>query len=56
MPLLPLTIQTIDQTLWPTLELIKQYLTIEATKRLSIALDPLVDPSIINPEEAYSSD
>lgn len=56
MALLSLTIQTIDQNQWSTLQLMKQYLTAEATKRLSIALDPLIDPNIINPEEAYSFD
>ena len=56
MALLSLNIQTIDQDRWATLELIKEFLTAEATKRLSIALDPLIDPNIINPEEAYSFD
>jgi len=56
MAALSLTIQTIDQTRWATLESIQAYLKTEATKKLSIALDPLIDPNIINPEEAYSFD
>jgi hypothetical protein len=49
-------IQTADQTRWGTLESIQEYLKAEATKRLSIAVDPLLNPEIVNPEEAYSFD
>jgi hypothetical protein len=56
MAALSLTIQTIDQTRWGTLESIQEYLKAEATKRLSIALDPLLNREIVNPSESYSFD
>jgi hypothetical protein len=57
MAALSLTIQTIDQTRWATLDSIRQYLSAEeANKRLSIAVDALIDQSVVNPEEAYSFD
>jgi len=54
MALLALTIQSNDIALWGTFELIKQNLSASAIKRLKIALDPLIDPSVNNPETAYS--
>lgn len=54
MALLALTVQNIDITLWGTLAALEQNLAPSAIKRLKIALDPLIDPSVNNPETAYT--
>jgi hypothetical protein len=46
-------VQQIDITRWLTLTSIQYYLQADAIKRLSISTDPLIDPTVINPEEAY---
>ena len=46
-------IQQIDITRWSTLTSILYYLQADAVKRLSISIDPLIDSSVIKPEEAY---
>jgi hypothetical protein len=46
-------VQQIDITRWSTLTNILYYLQADAVKRLSISIDPLIDSSVINPEEAY---
>lgn len=51
---LEFTVLASDQAAWGTLEAIKDALTADPIKRLKIALDPLIDPSVNNPQEAYS--
>jgi hypothetical protein len=46
-------VQQIDITRWSTLISILYYLQADAVKRLSISIDPLIDSSVIKPEEAY---
>jgi hypothetical protein len=46
-------VQQIDITRWSTLASILYYLQADAVKRLSISIDPLIDSSVIKPEEAY---
>jgi hypothetical protein len=46
-------VQQIDITRWSTLTSILYYLQADGVKRLSISIDPLIDSSVIKPEEAY---
>lgn len=48
------TVLTADQNNWSTLESIEALLVAEALKRLRIARDALIDPSVNNPEESYT--
>jgi hypothetical protein len=52
--LLDNAVQNIDQNNWATLESIRALLTAEAIKRMQIARDALIDPSVNNPEESYT--
>lgn len=42
-----------DEQSWGTLQSISSNLGAVAIKRLSISIDPLVDPTVVKPEEAY---
>lgn len=53
MATLPYAVQTSDVNLWGTLVSTEENLEAQGVKRLNIALDPLIDPSVIAPAEAY---
>jgi hypothetical protein len=46
-------IQTIDLTLWGSLQAIQSNLTASATKLLEVATDALIDPTVADPSGAY---
>ena len=53
MAALTYTISSNDLDRWANRQLIQSNLVVEGTKRLFIALDALVDPTVVNPEQAY---
>lgn len=53
MAVLTYSILAQDVSRWATLALIKATLQVDGTKLLEIALDPLIDPSVVNPSQAY---
>jgi hypothetical protein len=54
MALLTYTVLASDITLWGTLDAIRANLSVSGTKMLQIALDPLIDPTIVNPGDGYT--
>jgi hypothetical protein len=53
MALLQYPVQESDEQLWGTTDSISSNLGGLATKLLSISTDPLVDPTVLSPEQAY---
>jgi hypothetical protein len=53
MAALTYTISSNDLDRWANRQLIQSNLVVEGTKRLVIALDALVDRTVVNPEQAY---
>lgn len=53
MAALTYTILAQDVSRWATLALIQDTLQIDGQKLLEITLDPLIDPSVVNPSQAY---
>lgn len=47
------SVQQTDIIRWATLQAIQSYIDAQGIKRLSIAIDPLINKSVINPEESY---
>lgn len=50
------TVVQTDVTYWGTLESIQSNLEAVATKQLNAVPDPLLDPTLANPDDAYISD
>jgi hypothetical protein len=53
MAALTYTVLAQDVTRWATLDAIKSTLQVDGIKILNITVDPLIDPTVINPGAAY---